>query len=163
MIGLMGVRTALPSELDQVYRMGADVWGRGMALDAYLASCRDSPKYRLGEWRVLEDERGVLLSSLILYREPEDGAGIGSIATAPTERRRGRAERLIAGVLEELDRQGARRVFLYSDIAPRYYERFGFAALPAEHQHHPGSVCMVRTRSLAALLGAPGFRPPAYF
>jgi N-acetylglutamate synthase-like GNAT family acetyltransferase len=143
--------------------MGADVWGRGLTLDAYLAACRDSPKYRLGEWRVLEDERGALVSSLIVYRASDGSAGIGSIATAPDERRRGRATRLIADVLASLDAGGVSRVFLYSDIAPRCYERFGFAALPSEHQSRPGSVCMVRGPAVGELLREPGFRPPSYF
>jgi len=142
--------------------MGYDVWSEGQELGAYRLSCRESPKYRLGEWRVLDDEQGAPASSLILYRLDADSAGIGSIATAPAERRRGRAAGLIAGVLESLDRQGVKHVFLFSDIAPRYYERFGFEALPVEHQRKPGSVCMVRSRFKERLLG-PAFQPPAYF
>jgi predicted N-acetyltransferase YhbS len=91
-----------------------------------------------------------------------DDAGIGSIAVAPENRGRGLATRLIRGVLKRLDRRGFKRVFLFSDIAARFYEPFGFKPLPARHQKRPGSVCMVRARSTRRLL-APGFTPPDYF
>ena len=56
-----------------------------------------------------------------------------------------------------------RAIFLFSDIAPRYYERFGFRSLPPEYQKHENSVCMIRTRSLDEFLESPDFELPDYF
>ena len=163
MIQTMSIREASPEELDQIYRMGFDVWGQGQNPDQYMEACRHSSKYKRGEWQILETERGALKSSLIIYRLSQDVAGIGSIATVIAERRKGHASRLIESVLRSLDRHGIRHVFLFADIAPQFYERFGFAVLPAEYQHHPGSSCMVRTGSLEDLLRNPVFQPPSYF
>jgi N-acetylglutamate synthase-like GNAT family acetyltransferase len=148
--------------MDAVYRMGYDVWGGGDSLDVYLEWCRASPKYRKGEWFVLEQPDGKVVSALLAHRFPQ-GAGIGSIATDPARRKNGCASQLIEGVLNVIAKRGVEHVFLYSDIAPKFYERFGFTSLPAEHQYHPPSTCMVRTRSLQALLAQPGFTPPPYF
>jgi predicted N-acetyltransferase YhbS len=157
------VRAPEPHELHAVYAMGYDAWGEGRSLAAYSAACAASDKYRSGEWRVLE-AGGVLLSSLLLHRLPPEpagaAAGLGSIATPPELRRRGHAARLIAGALAELDARGVAVVYLHSDIAPRYYERFGFRALPARFQRAPTSVCMVRGGRPDS---ADSYRAPAYF
>lgn len=151
------VRAPRPRELPTVYRMGFDAWGAGRPLAAYLKECAASKKYRGGEWRVLADGAR-LLSSLILYRLPPEpagaAAGLGSIATPPEQRRRGRAARLIADVLRELDAEGVAVVYLHSEIGGRYYRRFGFRPLPARLQRRADSVCMSR--------GGPRRFPAAY-
>jgi ribosomal protein S18 acetylase RimI-like enzyme len=148
------VRAAKASELDAVYRMGYDAWGDSRPLADYLRDCAASPKYRRGVWHVL-DGGTRLLSALIVYELGPGAAGIGSLATPPEERRRGRASALIAGVLKLLDARGVGAVYLYSDIAPRFYERFGFRALPAALQRYPGRVGMIR--GAAALATAPDY------
>jgi N-acetylglutamate synthase-like GNAT family acetyltransferase len=157
------VRKAFPKDMDDIYLMGKDAWGKGELDPEYLVSCRSSSKYKEGEWFLLEDEKYGAISSLIVYGLSKDTAGIGSIATTPEKRGNGCAARLIEHVVGELDRRGMKAVFLFSDIAPRYYGRFGFAALPAEYQQHAGSVCMIRAPSMQAFLKDPGFRLPDYF
>ena len=143
--------------------MGRDAWAGKKRTPEYLDSCRNSPKYEKGEWFLLEDGRGVPAASLIVYRLTSDSAGIGSIAVPPKKRGKGLATRLIRSVLRRLDRRRVPHVFLFADIAPEFYARFGFAALPGRHQKRDGSVCMLRGRSAHGRLKADGFRPPDYF
>jgi N-acetylglutamate synthase-like GNAT family acetyltransferase len=149
--------------MDAVYLMGRDAWGKDQSREAYLAECRSSSKYKTGEWSLAEGEDARPLCSLIAYRFSAESAGIGSIATAPEERRKGHASRLIDAILKRLDQEGVRQVYLFSDIAPQFYDRFGFKPLPAQHQRRAGTVCMVRSRSMEKLLAEKTFEPPAYF
>ncbi|MCR4294411.1 MAG: GNAT family N-acetyltransferase, partial [Elusimicrobia bacterium] len=151
------------------YRMGYDAWGEGHALDAYLASCRASPKYAAGTWWVLVGDEGVPLSSLHAHEIPlpsgPPAVGLGSIATPPELRGRGHASSLIAGFLRAREEShGTEVFFLFSDIAPAFYERFGFAALmPCPGK--PGSILMARAnrKRLEGLLCDPRFVAPGYF
>lgn len=165
----MTIRPAAASELEAVYRMGYDVWGEGLALDAYLAVCRASPKYAAGTWWVSVAGDGAPLSSLLAHEIPlpsgPAAAGLGSIATPPELRGRGHASRLIEGFLHAREEShGTEVFFLFSDIAPAFYERFGFAALmpcPAK----PSSILMARAdrKRLEAVLRDPRFSAPDYF
>lgn len=138
--------------------MGFDAWSDGKDAPSYLAACRSSPKYREGQWWVLS-KSAELLSSLIVYRLGDGAAGIGSIATPPGVRGRGHASRLINGVIAELEQAGQTGImFLFSDIEPSFYSKFGFVALPEEQQKKPGSVCMARCSE-----GVGGLTAPAYF
>ena len=138
------IRKAKPDELDSIYLMGFDVWSDGSHQVDYLAECHSSPKYRKGTWFVLE-ESGRLLSSLITYEFDSEKIGIGSIATPVTERNRGHASKLISGVVQllEIEKHGL-KVFLYSDINPVFYERFGFKPIPSAAQRYQTTTCMVR-------------------
>jgi len=157
------VREAARAEMPAVYLMGFDVWGEGKPEASYLEQCGASPKYRTERWYVLADGQGAPLSSLVVYQLGPGVAGIGSIATPPGLRRRGLAARLIKDILELLAREGAKTVFLFSDIAPGYYEQFGFRILPAEFQRYPGSTCMAWGGPVSELLSSPGFSLPTYF
>jgi predicted N-acetyltransferase YhbS len=140
----MLIRKAKPSEFDQIYMMGFDVWAEGPEAD-YLVGCRTSSKYARGTWYVLENESGKLVSSLIVYQLSPGQFGIGSIATPVALRKQGYASVLIAKVLAQLDLISTKTiVFLYSDIEPQFYERFGFVQLPAEAQRYKTTTCMVR-------------------
>lgn len=165
----MTIRPADSSELDAVYRMGYDVWGEGLGLDAYLAGCRASPKYASGTWWILEGGDGVLLSSLLAHEIPlpsgPPAVGLGSIAAPPELRGRGHASRLISAFLRaRAESHGTEVFFLFSDIAPAFYERFGFAALgPCPKK--PGSILMARAEAkrFSSLLSDPAFTVPGYF
>jgi N-acetylglutamate synthase-like GNAT family acetyltransferase len=157
------VRKATAADMDGVYLMGYDAWGKRQRTAEYLASCRSSHKYNQGEWFLLEDAGHVAVSSLIVYRLSSDSAGIGSIATVPEKRKRGFGAELVRSIVELLDQRKIRAIFLFSDIAPKFYEQFGFKALPPEYQKHSGSVCMIRARSMEGFLKSPDFRLPDYF
>ncbi len=142
------VRKADLSELDQIYLMGADVWADDTEAK-YLEACRSSSKYTRGTWYVLADENGKLTCSLIVYKFGPDQFGIGSIATMLSERKQGHASKLIAGVLEAIAQESSKAtVFLYSDIEPKFYERFGFVRLPPIAQRYLKTTCMVRSADI---------------
>ena len=88
----------------------------------------------------LVDDAGRVTASLKRYAlvldlpdpsPPRPAVGLGAIFTAPERRKQGLAERLVRTVLDEAYAGGASGALLFSDIDPKYYERFGFAALPA--------------------------------
>lgn len=136
------VREPTASEFDAIYKMGFDVWSDGNTLDEYLYDCRDSVKYRQGRWTVLE-KNGILVSSLLIHSFGNNIFGIGSIATSPTHRKFGHASKLIEAVLKNLqEQQNAKLIYLYSDINPEFYQRFGFVQLPNEQQQYSTSTCM---------------------
>jgi predicted N-acetyltransferase YhbS len=141
------IRKAVPSDLDQIYLMGFDVWADGSAEADYLNTCRTSPKYKRGTWYALA-EGADLLSSLIVYELGDNKFGIGSIATPKALRTRGLASKLISGIVEELQIKFPEAVFfLHSDIDPEFYEKFGFTKLPAEAQRYKTTNCMVRGKN----------------
>lgn len=143
--------------------MGFDAWSEGKSEKQYLGACQSSSKYRKGQWYVLAHEKR-LLSSLVLYQLPRNAVGIGSIATPPEFRRRGYASQLISGIVSTLEASKTRRpIFLFADIAPEFYGRFGFVPLPIRYQTRPGSICMVHSANLEQLLKDPGFVLPSYF
>lgn len=149
--------------------MGFDAWGEGRTIEAYLAACRAAPKYAAGEWWVGVGDDGFVECSLLLHEIPlPDGppaAGLGSIATVPALRGRGHGSNLIAEVIGRREASAGTKVFfLFSDIAPAFYAKFGFAVIgPCSKK--PSSIIMARAApaTLADLLADPRFRLPEYF
>ena len=154
----LNLRNPHSNELDQIYEMGFDVWSGGSDREEYLESCRNSRKYQGGEWLVIEKEQK-LLCSLLVHRFDEGRYGIGSIATVPEKRKKGYASVLITRAIERLEKEGAISIYLYSDINPKFYEKFGFVALSDEQQKYPDSICMIKTQDLSRLVS----EPPKYF
>lgn len=148
-------------EFDEIYKMGFDVWADGESLESYLDGCRTSPKYRNGEWFVLE-KNGSLLSSLLLHSFENNIYGVGSIATATNQRKNGYASVLIENVLRNLQtNRNSKITYLYSDINPEFYERFGFKILPQSLQKYKTTTCMVRFTDSEIDFGK--LNPPTYF
>lgn len=136
-------RKALSDEMNQIYLMGFDVWSDGASEKDYLADCSSSIKYKRGEWYVLtEDDK--ILSSLIIYDFGDEKFGIGSIATSPYDRKKGYASELIKHIIHKIE-SGSKNciLFLYSDIQPEFYEKFGFTRLKPEAQRYKTTTCMV--------------------
>ena len=82
---------------------------------------------------------GVLLVSAKRYRVTMrlDGRavptiGIGAVFTPAEHRGRGHAAALIDHIVEAARADGAAMAILFSEIAPRYYERLGFAVVPMQ-------------------------------
>jgi predicted acetyltransferase len=136
-------RVAVTSEFDLIYLMGADAWAEGSKTD-YLTTCRTSLKYKNGTWYVLADDIQIF-SSLIVYSLAEGQLGIGSISTPISLRKQGHASQLLSEVIHhiEVGYPGA-TIFLYSDIEPKFYEKFKFVQLPPIAQRYKTTVCMVR-------------------
>lgn len=139
-------RPAHREEMDDIFRMGFDVWGRGKDLESYLRECRSSKKYARGRWYVLAAD-GALASSALVFDLPAWGdlvvRGIGSMATFPNRRGQGFAGELLERLMSLLSEgENASLIFLHSDIAPGFYEKRGFFQLAAGRQRHSGSVAM---------------------
>lgn len=140
----MKTRKAEQNDFDLIFMMGFDTWAEGSESD-YLTHCRASTKYARGNWYVLENENGNLVSSLILYRLAPNEYGIGSIATVNNLRTQGYASKLIYDVLQQIDQASPGSIiFLYSDIKPEFYKRFNFVQIPQAAQRYKTTTCMVR-------------------
>lgn len=130
--------------------MGYDTWGAELPVEMYLDSCGASYKYRQGEFYVLEDQHGRLLSSCIVYpltafggAVSERAVGLGSLATAANERHKGYATLLLSMLMAMLEADGVDAFFIHSDIHPKIYENLGFKAAPERYRQN-GSVPMLR-------------------
>jgi N-acetylglutamate synthase-like GNAT family acetyltransferase len=108
-------------------------------------------------------EGDTLAASLIEYALYDGACGLASIAVPPPLRGHGRSARLIQGVIEALQSEGMRAFYLYSEIAPEFYERLGFVRLPDAFQLKPETPCLVRCEDPRALFESPGFKPPPVF
>ena len=138
------VREAKPADLTAIYLMGFDAWGEGSSETDYLKGCESSPKYKRGTWFVIEGN-GNLKSSLITYQFENGVFGIGSISTPKSFRNQGWASKLISSIITQIEQSHkSPRIFLYSDITPEFYQRFGFDSLPKIAQRYKSSVCMVK-------------------
>jgi predicted N-acetyltransferase YhbS len=140
----MVFREARPNEADALFREGYRVWSRGRTYEQYCAENRKEDRH--GTRYVLEAD-GDIVSSLILLRLKPFGkaCGIGSVVTHEGHEGKGCATALLRGAIAAAEREFA-VIFLYSDIEPAFYERFGFRALPARLQKKKGSVCMARCK-----------------
>lgn len=157
----MVIRKADSKDLDSIYLMGYDVWSDGNTEAEYLNECRSSLKYKRGTWYVLE-QNSALLSSLIIYEFKANAFGIGSIATPERWRELGYASYLISNVIKLLgDQSLPAQVFLYSDINPEFYERFGFQKLPMVAQRYKTTTCMARGAELGDFASVD--QSPEYF
>jgi len=109
--------------------MGYDVWGGLDSKENYIKGCTAREKFHKGRWYCLENN-SVLLSSLIVYRNclglPEYHCGVGSIATTPSQRRKGHATQLIKQYIASLKNGNTEGVYLFSDIATIMYSKLGF-------------------------------------
>ncbi len=81
---------------------------------------------------------GTLVASCKLYRRElrcesrtYRAIGIGAVFTPPALRGRGYATALLGAVLDAERANGIELAYLFSDIAPQFYERIGFIALPS--------------------------------
>ena len=97
-----------------------------------------SPLRRDADWWLLEDERGVPVTSLMGYAlELADdggrhaGLGIGAVATHPEHRGLHHASTLCAHAIRDAEAKGRPLALLFSAIPPALYERLGFVAAPA--------------------------------
>lgn len=139
--------------------MGFDVWSESASAEEYLKGCYESEKYKKGQFKVLEDG-DMLLSSLIFYQLSHGWFGIGSIATPAELRKQGWAAKLTLDVAEQLETEmGARAIFLFADINPKFYEKLGFVPLPDTFQNYKSSICMVRASNVEKIWGTEGFQP----
>lgn len=117
-------------------------WGGSRSLEDYTSRNLSNLTRGAGlvQFAGVVDEHGALQSALKRYtihlsfpetEKPIKAVGLGAIFTAAQNRRKGAASVLIRETLSYARQEGAEAALLFSDIAPSYYERFGFAAYPA--------------------------------
>jgi N-acetylglutamate synthase-like GNAT family acetyltransferase len=144
----INIRQPRTDEFDTIYLMGFDVWSDGATDGTYLEGCRNSPKYRSGQWWIAEHPAQGLVSSLLVHSFGPNVYGIGSIATPTSKRQHGYASHLISKTIELLENENnATHIYLYSDIEPKFYERFGFVILPPDFQKYETTTCMLRAKN----------------
>lgn len=134
------------TDMDQIYMMGADVWGKDQQKNEYLNECKNSIKYKSGQWFALYSENK-LLSSLLVHRFDSHGdfnlCGLGSIATALNYRNKGYGSLIIKKIIKFLScSENVNIIFLYSDIDASFYENLGFIRIPKNLQKYDDSDCM---------------------
>ena len=137
----MQVRDARRDEIVSVLTAAHAVWGRGDALEDFVAfnlALADSPWGREhSRYLVGADDAGRPISALridslagFLDDRPVRIAELGALFTVPEARGRGHASALLGQAIEETRRAGHDLAMLVSSIAQGLYERAGFGLLP---------------------------------
>lgn len=161
----MLIREAAPHERDELFLEGYKVWSKNRTFEQY---CVDNSKEDACGTRYVMDQDGKILSSLILLRLKEIWGckvyGFGSVLTSAEYTGKGYATSLIKYCIENITEENS-ILFLYSEINPVFYERFGFKALPPHLQKDSKAVCMALCsgKMWVRLLNAPAALIPDYF
>jgi len=136
-------RQSKQEEIESLFREGFKVWNKDRTFEQYCSANSKEDAY--GTRYILED-KGEIVSSLILLELKNIGDkkvyGIGSVLTSPACKNRGYATELLKNCIQQINIRDA-LVFLYSEVAPAFYERFGFRTLPPGLQRETDSICMV--------------------
>jgi predicted N-acetyltransferase YhbS len=123
-------------------------WGAEIAIEEYRACLLERAEHGWARRHVrnlvLRSAEGGYLSSLRLHavrglqqdRKIRLG-GIGEVLTPEDLRGKGYASRLVGMTLELLEREGVDGAYLFSDIDPRFYARFGFVVMSSGHVDLP--------------------------
>ncbi len=135
-------RQAKTQEIDSILEEGYKVWSKGRTYERYLEDNRKEDAY--GARYILEENKEIVSSLILLNLQSvcsRETCGIGSVLTPAIHMHRGYATSLITSCLEQIPDRGG-YVFLYSEISPLFYEKFGFRILPPELQKSKAP-CMV--------------------
>lgn len=130
-------------ETDPILREGYKVWHKDRTYEKYRAENVKEDAY--GTRYVIEDNEQVVCSLILLELKSIDGKkayGIGSVLTPPDHKHKGYATKLLGNCIRLINIREA-MIFLYSEVAPAFYERFGFRTLPPDLQKETDSICMV--------------------
>ncbi len=137
-------RQAQPHERQELFAEGYKVWSKNRTFEQYCAD--NGSEDAFGTRYVVEVDNQIVSSLILLIMgsiEDKKVYGIGSVLTPQPYSGKGYATELIRCCLKLLEDQGA-YIFLYSDIQPAFYEKFGFRILPSILQTKEKSVCMVK-------------------
>jgi GNAT superfamily N-acetyltransferase len=117
-----------------------ELWADGRTYEAYVAdfvAAAAAGLARRGHVAGLRDGATVTASCKLYSREMHWGerslraTAIGAVFTAPALRGRGYATAMLGALLDREVAAGCDVAYLYSDIAPQFYERLGFVQLPS--------------------------------
>ena len=126
--------------LDQILRESYPLWSEGLSPEAYA---RYNTAQTRTAWGAAHLERVALVEGTTLVASAKrydlsarlDGRirrvlGIGAVFTAVDRRGQGGASALMEQLLETAVAEGYEFALLFSEIEPRFYERFDFVPLP---------------------------------
>ncbi len=131
------IQEATPEQRRQAFANVFEVWPQAAELHEHVQRRLESVQHRRARWFVgVLDGRVVTSLGAYPVRLLVDGqsfpaVAIGSVHTLSEFRGRGLASRLLAQVEATLQNEGVRLALLYSDIAPRFYERLGYLLCPS--------------------------------
>lgn len=135
-------RQAAKEEIPFLFQEGYKEWRKNRTFEQY---CLDNSKDDAIGTRYVMEENGQIVSSAVLLRlksiPGKNVYGLGSILTSKIHRGKGYGIELIKKCMRLIPDDNT-IIFLYSDINPAYYEKFGFQILPKELQKYEKSVCM---------------------
>ncbi len=153
----MQVREGRQDEREHFFMMGFDAWSGGKSEQAFLESLRPVQRYDDATWYVV-DKDAEPVAALALYRRglnlPAGCWGVGSVATAPAHRRQGYAAVLMRHVVALGHMRNARGIYLFSGVAPVYYQQFGFEFVTAQQAKEQDPCMVLAYRDREALLQA---------
>lgn len=158
-------RQAAKEEIPSLFEEGYQEWSKNRTFAQY---CLDNSKDDIIGTRYVIEENGRIVSSAVLLRLKsrlgKDVYGLGSILTSRRHRGKGYGIELIKKCMNLIPPENS-ILFLYSDINPSYYEKFGFQSLPDELQKYAKSVCMAYCHESVwnELIQANGDDIPGYF
>ena len=158
-------REAAKEEIPFLFQEGYKEWSKNRTFEQY---CVDNSKDDAIGIRYVIEENGVIASSTVLLRLEsllgKNVYGLGSILTSQNHRGKGYGSELIKQCIKLIPGDNT-IIFLYSDIKPAYYEKFGFQSLPEKLQKYEKSVCMAHCTELVwnELIKANAAVIPDYF
>ena len=133
-------RQAAKEEIPCLFQEGYKEWSKNRTFEQY---CIDNSKDDEIGTRYVIEEDGQVVSSTVLLRlksiNEHNVYGLGSILTSKDHRGKGYGIELIKKCIDLVYNS---IIFLFSDINPSYYEKFGFRILPKYLQKCEKSICM---------------------
>ncbi len=134
-------RQAKPEEILSLFEEGYKEWSKNRTFEQY---CIDNGKEdNYGTRYVIEVDLQIVSSTIVLKLKEFNGRkvyGFGSVLTPKIYAGNGYATELLNNCIKLI--QGDAVIFLFSDINPAFYEKFGFRILPPQLQKKEKSVCM---------------------
>lgn len=135
-------RQAAKEEIPYLFQEGYKEWSKNRTFKQY---CIDNNKDdEIGTRYVIEEDGQVVSSTVLLRLKSINGSpvyGLGSILTSKDHRGKGYGIALIKKCIDLASNDNS-IIFLFSDINPSYYEKFGFRILPKGLQKCKKSICM---------------------
>jgi predicted N-acetyltransferase YhbS len=141
-------RQAEKKEIPYLFQEGYKEWSKNRTFEQY---CIDNSKDdEIGTRYVIEEDDQIVSSTVLLRLKSINGLpvyGLGSILTSKDHRGKGYGIELIKNCID-LAANNNSIIFLFSDIHPSYYVKFGFRILPKDLQKCEKSICMAYCKDL---------------
>ncbi|HBV88595.1 GNAT family N-acetyltransferase [Desulfosporosinus sp.] len=134
-------RQALPQEIDLIFIEGYKEWSKNRTFEQYRSD--NAKEHAYGTRYVIDVNNEIVCSLILLKLKDIIGKrvyGIGSVLTPKSHAGKGYAKELLKNCIKEKEDTF---IFLFSDINPKFYEKFSFRILPSKFQKYEKSICMV--------------------